>query len=85
MNGEQQLKIRHLDHSINVSYIALLALSKITDDGSKEYYKDLDKADLAHNIETLFTELRTIHMLLIEETMEIMGNVNDLKKATHVQ
>jgi len=59
--------IRTINEAVCRSEIPLIALQHITSDDRLEYFKDLAKEDIPHNIDTLFQELRSIYDLLREE------------------
>ena len=63
--------IKNIGSVVARSEISLIALNHITSDRSLEYFKDLDKEDLPHNLYDLFMELGTIHSLLQEEISEL--------------
>ena len=61
-----------LDRTSSRMDISLLALNWIVGEDQQMYYSTLDKADVAHNMDDLFTELRTIHSMLYEELNELI-------------
>ena len=61
-----------LDRTSSRIGISLLALNWIMDEKQELYFSSLHTDDLPHNMDTLFTELRTIHSLLYEELNELM-------------
>ena len=67
MQTDRNTAIRTIDQAVTRSEISLIALNHITSEYSLEYFKDLDKADMPHNLDMIFTELRTIYDLLREE------------------
>jgi len=71
--------IRTLTHAVSRSEISLIALNHITSEHSLEYFKDLDKEDIPHNLDALFEELRSIYELLREENEGLREYKRDLE------
>ena len=59
--------------------VTLTALRWMTDDKRKDYYSDLCKADMPHNMEILFSELSTVFSMLSEDLEEIREIARGLK------
>jgi len=51
--------------------IHLMALNWLTSTSSEKYYTELEGDDIAHNMKTLFSELKTIRSLLREENEKL--------------
>ncbi len=76
---DSRTAVKTLDHTVKRSEIALIALNHITSEYSLEYFKDLTPADIPHNLDNFFEELRTIHELLYEEINELREYKLDLE------
>jgi len=74
------LTIRAINRTTTRTEITLLALNHITSEHSLEYFKDLSKEDIPHNLDNLFTELRTIYDLIHEEMEGIRDYKLDLEE-----
>jgi hypothetical protein len=59
--------------------VHLMALNWLTSTSSEKYYTELDSEDIAHNMKSLFSELRTIRSLLREENEILRDHKNLLK------
>ncbi len=74
-----------LDSATNRMGITLLALNWLQSEDSLQYFKDLDKDDIPHNLDALFEEIRTIHSMLHEEVDQLSEYKEELKGSVNVQ
>jgi hypothetical protein len=63
--------IRNISDTISRIEVHLMALNWITSTDSEEYYSQVGGEDIAHNMKSLFSELRTIRSLIREDNDEL--------------
>lgn len=75
-----------LDSTSSRMDISLLALNWIMDEEREAYYSSLCEEDLPHNMQILFTELKTIHSMISDEVNALRDYRFELSKGnTNVQ
>ena len=79
LTEDNALAIRTINHAVTRAEIPLIALNHITSEYSLEYFKDLAKEDIPHNLDNFFTELRSIYDLIREEMQELREYKLDLE------
>ena len=67
---------------LNAERLAILstAFTSITSEQHKKYYSDLDKEDLAHNIDMLFSELDVLNGMMNENIYAIIDEIRSGNK-----
>ena len=71
--------IKTVDSATERIEVHLMALNWLTSSDSEKYYSELAGEDISHNMESLFSELRTISSLLREENEKLRDHKNLLK------
>jgi hypothetical protein len=71
--------IKTVDNATERIEVHLMALNWLTSSSSEKYYSELAGEDIAHNMKTLFSELKTIRSLLREENETLRDHKNVLE------
>jgi len=80
MKTKEQI-IKNVDNTTERIEVHLMALNWITSTNSEKYYSELGIEDIAHNMKSLFSELRTIRSLLREENEKLRDHKRVLESA----